>query len=337
MNKITVYEHPNFQGLHRTYTADVPNLVNESFEDTISSAKVVGQPWLMYEHPNYKGWFIALEEGEHPATEMTDKASSLKLITEDLNNPKITVYEHGYCSGNSSVVTHESNLMFGNINDKISSHRVQNGVWLLYEHPNRGGRYIVAKAGEYLDDYSITGLNDQISHLYPLRPGKASVTGTLLWNKKKVESERNIQADQYLYTNNTDSEQEFTATSCKEYEKYVSHSFEFSNESSIKVGASFTLKEVANITTEVSNTFTVSKGESESLTTKKTAELSLPIKVPPRTKIIVSFMYKEVISSVPVELKTVQGSKTVTEYGTYHCESGTDMYIDVQSHAISTV
>ncbi|KAJ1122289.1 hypothetical protein NDU88_000784 [Pleurodeles waltl] len=334
MNTITVYEHPNFQGLRRTYRADVPNLADENFGDCISSMKVVGQPWLIYEHPNYQGWCIALEEGDHPATEINDKASSLKLITEDLTNPKITVYEHPNASGNQTVLTQETNLIFGNMGDKISSHRVQKGTWLLYEHPNRGGRFIVAKTGEYLANYCDVGMNDQVSHVYPLRPGKESVIATLLWDKKKIESEKNIQVDQYVYINNTDIEQEYTATSCKEYEKYVSHSFEFSNETSIKVGLSFALKGVVNIEAEASNTFKVKKDQAESFTTRKKAELSLPVKVPPRTKTTISFMCKEIMFSVPVELKILRGSKTVIEYGTYHCESGTDISIDLQSDTI---
>ncbi|XP_069099073.1 epidermal differentiation-specific protein-like [Pleurodeles waltl] len=336
MNTITLYEHPNFQGLHKTFTANVPFLGNESFEDCISSAKVVGQPWLMYEHPDYKGWCTPLEEGEHSQTHMNDKGSSLMLITEDLSNPKITVYEHNHYYGQAMVLTQETNLTFGTMNDKISSHKVQSGAWLLYEHPNRGGWSILAKAGENLPNYWNNGFSDKISHVYPLRPGKCSVTAKILWDKKQTESQRNIQIDQYFYTNNTDVEQGFTATSTKEFEKHVSHSFEFSNETSIKVGTSFTLKGVVNIQAEASNTFTVKKGESESFTTRKKAELSIPVKAPPRTKVTVNFMCKEVTVSVPVELTIVQGNKTVTERGTYRCETGTDTYMDVQAQAIRT-
>nr|BAA21833.1 ep37-A2 [Cynops pyrrhogaster] len=334
MNTITVYEHPNFQGLSRTFTTDVPRLSEHSFEDCISSAKVVGQPWLMYEHPNYQGWCTPLEEGEHSQTQMNDMGSSLILITEDLSNPMITVYEHPDYSGKAMVLTQEANLTLGDMNDKISSHKVQSGAWLLYEHPNRGGWSIRARAGEWLPNYWSNGFNDKVSHVYPLRPGKASATAKILWDKKKIESERNIQIDQYFYTNNTDIEQGFTATSTKEFEKHVSHSFEFGNETSVKVGTSFTLKGVVNIEAEASNTFTVKKGESESFTTRKKTELSMPVKAPPRTKVTVNFMCKEVTISVPVELKVAQGTKTVTESGTYRCESGTDTYIDVQSQAI---
>ncbi|XP_069099083.1 epidermal differentiation-specific protein-like [Pleurodeles waltl] len=331
MNTITVYEHAYFRGLQKTFTADVPNLVNESFNDCISSVKIVGQPWILYEHINFQGQCLPLEEGEYPGITMNDGASSLKMITDDLSNPQITVYEHINAGGYALVLTEEKNLAFGGMQDNISSHRVQSGAWALYEHINRGGRCIVARAGEYLANYCNIGFNDQVSHVYPLRPGKASVTATILWDKKRVESERNNEIDQYFYTNNTGIEQKFTATSSKEFEKYVSHSFEFTNETSIKVGTSFTLKGVVNIETEVSNTFTVKKGETQSFTTRKKAELKMPVKAPPRSKVTVSFMCKEVTMSVPVELKIVRGAKTEIETGTYRCDSGTETYIHVNS------
>ncbi|XP_069099079.1 epidermal differentiation-specific protein-like [Pleurodeles waltl] len=334
MNTITVYEHAYFQGLHRTFTADVPNLVNESFNDSISSVKITGQPWILYEHKDYQGWCIPLEEGEYSGLSMNDKVSSLKMITDDLSNPQITVYEHANAGGKALVLTQETNLTFGDMHDNISSHKVQRGAWALYEHINRGGWCLVARAGEHLANYRNIGFNDKVSHVRPLRPGKFSVLATILWDRKKVENERNIQIDQYFYTNNTSIEQQFTATSTKEFKKYVSHSFEFSNQTSIKVGTSFTLKGVVSINTEVSNTFIVKKGETQSLTTRQKAELSIPVKAPPRSKLTVNFMCKEVTISVPVELKIFQGGKTVTETGTYRCESATQTYTDVQSHSI---
>ncbi|XP_078509060.1 uncharacterized protein LOC144768926 [Lissotriton helveticus] len=331
MNTITVYEHANFQGIYKTFTSDVPNLVNENFNDCISSVKIVGQPWVLYEHLHYQGQAVPLEEGEYAQVSMNDGASSLRLITDDLSNPQITVYEHINGGGKALVLTAESNLAFGGMHDNISSHRVQSGAWALYEHINRGGRCIIARAGEYLANYCTIGFNDQVSHVYPLRGGKSSVTATILWDKKRVESERNVQIDQYHYKNQSSVEQQFTATSSKEFEKFVSHSFEFSNSTTLTVGTSFTLKGVVDINTELSNTFTVKKGQTESSTMKKKTELTMPVKAPPRSNVTVSFMCKEVTIAVPVELKIVQGGTTRIETGTYRCESGTETTIDVQS------
>nr|BAA21832.1 ep37-A1 [Cynops pyrrhogaster] len=330
MNTITVYEHSDFRGLYKTFTSDVPNLVYENFNDCISSVKIAGQPWVLYQDLHYQGQCLPLEEGEYSGISMNDGATSLRLITDDLSNPQITVYENSNSGGKSLVLTQESNLSFGGMQDNISSHSVQRGAWALYEHINKGGRCIVARAGEYLANYRDIGFNDQVSYVYPLRAGKSSVTATILWDRKTVESERNFEIDQYHYKNQSNVEQQFTATSSKEFEKFVSHSFEFSNETTIKVGTSFTLKGVVDINTELSNTFTVKKGETQSSTMRKKTELSMPVKAPPRSNVTVSFLCKEVTISVPVELKIVQGGNTRIETGTYRCQSGTETTIDVQ-------
>ncbi|KAJ1122318.1 hypothetical protein NDU88_000811 [Pleurodeles waltl] len=335
MNTITCYELANFQGLQKTFTADVPDLIKENFNDCIASVKIVGQPWVLYEHLYYGGQCLPLEEGEHPELSLINHASSARVITEDLDNPQITLYEHFHAGGYALVLTEEANLSFGSMQDNASSHRVQRGAWALYEHINKTGRCIVARAGEYLANYNDIGFNDHISYAYPLRPGKASVTAKILWDKKKVESENNIQIDQYFYTNNSGIEQEFTAISAKEFEKVVSHSFEFSNESSVRVGTSFTLGDVFTIEGEVSNTFTVTKGENESLTTRKLVELQMPVRAPPHTDMTVSFMCKQVSISVPVELTIVRGGKTKIETGTYRCQSGSETYIDVKGVPIA--
>nr|BAA85464.1 gep [Cynops pyrrhogaster] len=335
MDSITVYEGRKLRGLHKTFTADVPDLTKECFNDCISSVKVVGQPWILYEHPNYQGRCIALEEGEHShlpfsfLSSLTDKISSLKLITDDLINPQITVYENMHEGGKALVLTQESDMVFGGMNNKISSHRVQSGAWVLYENREKRGRCIVARAGEYLANYCDIGFNDQVSYVYPLRPGECTVTATILWDKK-VESVRNLQIEQYSYTNSTDTEQQFTVTCTKEFEKYASHSFEFSNDTSLRAGVAFPLNGIVNIEGEVSNTFRVTKGETKSFTMKNKSELSTPVTVTPGTKAIVNFFCKEITISVPVELKIIRGGKTYTETGTYRCESSTAINTDVQ-------
>ncbi|KAF5904176.1 epidermal differentiation-specific protein-like, partial [Clarias magur] len=135
MNKIIVYEHRNFQGLSREFTSDVANLCYENFDDCISSVKVIGNPWVAYIHPDFIGEPTVYEEGEYPSVRYyNDSFSSLQLVTEDLDNPQITLYEHGNYEGQSLVLNQETNLCCGIFNDKASSHKVQRGAWLLFQH-----------------------------------------------------------------------------------------------------------------------------------------------------------------------------------------------------------
>ncbi|XP_060750381.1 epidermal differentiation-specific protein-like [Tachysurus vachellii] len=120
MNKIIVYEHPDFKGLSKEFTSDVPDLTKLNFNYCISSLKVIGNPWM---------------------------------VTEDLDNPQITLYEEENYQGRSLVLDCETNLCYGDFNDKTSSHKVQRGAWVLYQHGQRGGYILVARAGRDVPKY----------------------------------------------------------------------------------------------------------------------------------------------------------------------------------------
>ncbi|NXF70462.1 EDSP protein, partial [Ciccaba nigrolineata] len=176
MGKIIIYEHANFQGYSREFTRDISNLKGVDWNDCISSVKVFGQPWVAYEHLNYTGRLLVFEEGEHSfvGREMNDKITSLQVITENLHNPQITLYEHAHYQGRARVITEATNLARGYDNDTISSHKVQRGVWLLCEHSDGSGFRYIAREHEHLPAYSAINFNDKLSFLRPLLPGKSS-------------------------------------------------------------------------------------------------------------------------------------------------------------------
>uniref|UniRef100_A0A663EYA4 Beta/gamma crystallin 'Greek key' domain-containing protein n=1 Tax=Aquila chrysaetos chrysaetos TaxID=223781 RepID=A0A663EYA4_AQUCH len=118
------------------------------FGDCIASLKVVGQPWIAYTDPKYEGEPHAFEEGEYPSVGRPNSFSALRLVHHDLGDPQITLYEHPNFQGTCKVVTEETNLAYGYFNDRVASHVVQRGVWLLYQHPGRGGWHCLAWPGE---------------------------------------------------------------------------------------------------------------------------------------------------------------------------------------------
>ncbi|XP_039338458.1 epidermal differentiation-specific protein-like [Mauremys reevesii] len=317
VNKIVVYEQADFEGLSREFTSDVPDLHELDFGDCISSLRVVGQPWIAYTAPKYEGDAYALEEGEYRTVEKDKAFSALRLVHHDLADPQITLYEEPDYAGQSKVVTEETNLTYGYFNDRVSSHVVQRGVWLLYKHPARGGWYHIAWPGERLPDYKPQlGFHNCLSHLRPLAPGRPAVTARILWGQRKVEAERDVLIDEIVGVNATDLEQTFTTCSSREYVTTTLQSFRFSNATSLRAGLSFTLA------VEAANVFTVEKGRSESTTRRDRVEVLLPAKIPPCTQLTIHVVSKEATISVPVELTVSQNERSRTELGEYRCVSG---------------
>ncbi|NWX45456.1 EDSP protein, partial [Steatornis caripensis] len=175
MGKIIIYEHANFQGYSREFTGDIGNLKDVDWNDCVSSVKVIGQPWVAYEHLNYTGQLLVFEEGEHSfvGQQMNGKITSLRLITENLCNPQTTLYEHAQYEGKSRVVKAATDLGRGYDNDTVSFHKVQRGAWLLCEHSDGSGLRYIAREHEHLPNYNAISFNDRLSFLRPLLPGRS--------------------------------------------------------------------------------------------------------------------------------------------------------------------
>lgn len=173
MNGIIIYEHVNFQGKSKEFISDIADLKPVEWGHCVSSVKVTGQPWVAYAHPNYSGKFLVFEDGEYSFVggHMNDKITSLKLITENLKNPKITLYERANYEGEIKVVQEATSLSKGPFNNRASSHKVQSGAWLLCEHEDGSGLNYVARKDEQLPNYESINFNDKLSFLRPLRAG----------------------------------------------------------------------------------------------------------------------------------------------------------------------
>uniref|UniRef100_A0A3B1K3T7 Epidermal differentiation-specific protein-like n=1 Tax=Astyanax mexicanus TaxID=7994 RepID=A0A3B1K3T7_ASTMX len=323
MNKIIVYEHFDFQGLSREFTSDVSDLVAKNFDNCISSLKVIGNPWVAYEHTKYYGHIQVYEEGEHARVEHDNVISSLQLVSEDLTNPQITLYEHPYYQGRQLVLRNETNLCHGSFNDIASSHKVQRGAWLLYEHPDKTGHRMLARFSQDVPDYG--HFHDKLSYVVPLKPGKPSVSAEVLWDKKE-EHVQSVVIDSISSVNRSSQERTFTTEMGRDYETSVNESFNFSNSTEIKWGTSINVDVMGLFkgghNLSLSNTFKVELGKSNTRTEKKSVRISLPNTVSPNTKLTVNVVRKQVSVKVPVKLIITTGSQCKEEYGEYRCQSG---------------
>ncbi|XP_036447473.1 epidermal differentiation-specific protein-like [Colossoma macropomum] len=325
MNKVIVYEKPNFEGLSKEFTSNVSNLNDESFNDCISSVKVIGNPWVLYSDPNFSGYQYIFDEGEYPTVDWDNSTSSLEVVTEDLEDPQITLYDEPNYKGKSVVLTCETNLYYSSFDNSASSHKVQRGAWVLYQYANRVGYQMLARASRDMPDYE--WFSNRLSHLRPLKPGKPTVTATVLWDKKE-EQVKSVIIDSICGLNSGSREQTFNTELNREYEGSITDSFSFSNATQIGYETKFSVQ-VAEMSSEktfsFSNTFTVEKGKTNTRTEKKSVRVSLPTTIPPRTKVTVNVVRKEVEVKVPVELIITTGFHKKTEYGQYVCSDGSSI------------
>uniref|UniRef100_A0A672JYG3 Beta/gamma crystallin 'Greek key' domain-containing protein n=1 Tax=Sinocyclocheilus grahami TaxID=75366 RepID=A0A672JYG3_SINGR len=149
---------------------NVNNLEKKGFNNAISSLKVIGTPWVAYYDKLFTGKQRVFEEGEYATLEDKGKFSSLKMITDDLDDPEIQLFEHVDFQGRSVTLYKETNLHDIDFSDTASSHKVKSGVWVLHEHVNHQGDQLVSFPGDEVPSYLPLSFNDVASHVHPLLP-----------------------------------------------------------------------------------------------------------------------------------------------------------------------
>ncbi|KAL1276530.1 hypothetical protein QQF64_036153 [Cirrhinus molitorella] len=170
MSKIIVFSKEAFEGKTAEFKNDVRSLEEKGFNDVIASLKVIGAPWVAYYDKNFTGKQHVFEEGEYATLDDKGKFSSLRIITDDLDNPEIQLFENVDYQGRSVTLHKETCLHDINFSDITSSHKVKSGVWVLYEHGYCKGTQIVSFPGDEVPSYLSLSFNDVASHVRPLLP-----------------------------------------------------------------------------------------------------------------------------------------------------------------------
>ncbi|RXN04215.1 epidermal differentiation-specific -like protein [Labeo rohita] len=170
MSKIIIFSKEDFEGRTAEFKNDVHNLEEKGFNNVISSLKVIGVPWVAYYDKNFTGKQRVFEEGEYATLDDKGMFSSFKIITDDLDNPEIQLFEHVGYQGRSVTLHKETCLHEIDFSDIASSHKVKGGVWVIYEHVNRQGAQLVSFPGDEVPSYFPLSFNDVASHVRPLLP-----------------------------------------------------------------------------------------------------------------------------------------------------------------------
>uniref|UniRef100_A0A8C5MA34 Beta/gamma crystallin 'Greek key' domain-containing protein n=1 Tax=Leptobrachium leishanense TaxID=445787 RepID=A0A8C5MA34_9ANUR len=168
MASIELFSQRDLKGDSVSVGADNPDFTQIGFNDRTKSMRVTGgEPWVVFEHINYKGDFKLYKPGDYNSLPgFEEKISSVKVVRGGLDGPEIRVYEHINYGGREVILTkNQENLGSHGLNDQISSHKVIGGAWILYEHAQYQGNKMVALAGEEVDNYGHLGWNDKVSSL----------------------------------------------------------------------------------------------------------------------------------------------------------------------------
>ncbi|XP_059817218.1 epidermal differentiation-specific protein-like [Hypanus sabinus] len=171
MSKIILYEKPEFLGQEKVFVKDVPDLAVENFTNTARSIRVIGRHWVAYAGTNYHGPFNVFGPGGFGNLDDLDRAiSSLRLVKENLLNPEIVLYQNVDYGGMSrSILKTTDNLSSAGFDNLVSSHKVKQGVWILYQGLNLSGTRLITFQGDEWPNYCAFGWNDKLSSVQALQ------------------------------------------------------------------------------------------------------------------------------------------------------------------------
>ncbi|XP_078062388.1 epidermal differentiation-specific protein-like [Mustelus asterias] len=170
MSKIVLYDQPDCKGNWKELTDSVSNLECVSFSQTARSLKVEGKHWVAYKDNDLKGDFMVYGPGEHNHLgSMDSKIVSVRLVKEELGNPDIVLYEDAHFEGQSrNIIVLVDDLKIAGFKNPVSSHKVKQGVWILYADLHLKGRRMITFKGENCPDCRQFHWNDKLSSLKPL-------------------------------------------------------------------------------------------------------------------------------------------------------------------------
>ncbi|KAG8444708.1 hypothetical protein GDO86_009759 [Hymenochirus boettgeri] len=185
--KIAIFSEANFAGTMFEVYTDLPDCTSWELSATICIRTVRGC-WILYEHPNFEGRSIALEEGDLELTNtwgedsQTDETlpgtviGSLRLVVKDYRICQIDLFTdpEGLGIMTSYYDDTEELQVYGRL-QRTCSIKVHWGVWLIYEEPGFQGVPFIIEAGEY-PDLSFLNTNEvYIGSLRPMKMGSRKV------------------------------------------------------------------------------------------------------------------------------------------------------------------
>ncbi|MBA3056513.1 MAG: glycine zipper 2TM domain-containing protein [Gammaproteobacteria bacterium] len=181
--QITFYEDEGMSGRSFTTGRQINNFNRFGFNDSASSAVVVGERWEVCEDARFRGQCVVLRQGTYPslrAMGLNNRVSSVRVLDRNeriderryapafaaVTAPatgQITFYENEGLNGRSFSTAQEINNFnrFG-FNDRASSVVVVGERWEVCDDVQFRGQCVVLRQGTY-PSLRAMGLNDRVS------------------------------------------------------------------------------------------------------------------------------------------------------------------------------
>ncbi|NP_001019594.1 crystallin, gamma MX, like 1 [Danio rerio] len=168
MGKIIFYEDKNFLGRSYECNSDCADL--HSRFSRCNSIRVENGSWMVYERPHFIGYQYFLRQGEYADYQrwmgFNDCVQSCQMIPQHKGANRMIIYERPDFSGQMMEFTDDCPSLSDSFHyNDIHSCNVQEGYWILYEHPNYRGRQYLLRPGEYRRYSDWGALSSRVSSL----------------------------------------------------------------------------------------------------------------------------------------------------------------------------
>ncbi|XP_040277511.1 gamma-crystallin N-like [Bufo bufo] len=162
MSQIVLYTGEMFTGSYDTYATDVQNYQDVTSLPHVKSLKVSSGTWIVYSGADFSGNFAVYKAGNYGSDLKIQTIGSFRKFSGQLENHVITVFEQTNYQGSHQVFKEPE---YNNVKMAVLSHKVVNGVWILYDSARLNGKSIVSIKGDDVPDESVTALEGSVKSL----------------------------------------------------------------------------------------------------------------------------------------------------------------------------
>ncbi|XP_040277395.1 gamma-crystallin N-B-like [Bufo bufo] len=162
MSQIVLYTGEMFTGSYDTYATDVQNYQSVTSLPQVKSLKVSSETWIVYSEKEFNGDIAVYKAGNYGYDLKIKTIGSFRKFSGQLENHEITVFDQTNYQGPYEVFKDPE---YQTVRMPILSHKVGNGVWILYDSAGLHGKSIVSIKGDEVSDELVTALEGPVKSL----------------------------------------------------------------------------------------------------------------------------------------------------------------------------